>query len=106
MAPQADVGDHPTTGEAIRDEPNLTEEQRQATRLLRNDALQQTRANLGRVAEVWQMLHRHAKKTMHGVGCVRSVRKSAVFAHAIELTHPTRAHDSTAETRVPDAEPS
>jgi hypothetical protein len=56
------------TDEAIRDEPYLTEEQRQATRLLRNEALQQTRAKLGRVAELWQMLHRHAKKTMHGLG--------------------------------------
>jgi hypothetical protein len=56
------------TNEAIRDEPDLTDEQRQAIGLLRDAALRQAREKLARVAEVWQMLHRHAKKTMHGLG--------------------------------------
>ncbi len=54
--------------DALENEPGLTAEQREAVRALRNEALRQTRERLGRVAELWRMLHRHAKKTVHGLG--------------------------------------
>jgi hypothetical protein len=54
--------------DALENEPGLTAEQREAVRALRNEALRQTRERLERVAELWRMLHRHAKKTVHGLG--------------------------------------
>ncbi len=54
--------------DALEAEPDLTAEQREAVRALRNEALRQTRERLERVAELWGMLHRQAKKTVHGLG--------------------------------------
>ena len=54
--------------DALENEPVLTAEQREAVRALRNEALRQSRERLERVAELWRMLHRHAKKTVHGLG--------------------------------------
>jgi hypothetical protein len=54
--------------DALESEPGLTAEQREAVRALRNETLRQTRERLERVAELWRMLHRQAKKTVHGLG--------------------------------------
>jgi hypothetical protein len=54
--------------DALEAEPDLTAEQREAVRALRNEALRQTRERLERVVELWGMLHRQAKKTVHGLG--------------------------------------
>lgn len=54
--------------EALENEPGMTAQQTEAIRALRDEALRQARERLERVAELWRMFHRHAKKTVHGLG--------------------------------------
>jgi hypothetical protein len=92
--------------DALEHEPGMTLEQREAVRALRDEALRQTRDRLERVAELWRMLHRHAKKTVHGLGFLAgtTVIESPGAGRVSELVgdHQDRPFVISLETTVND----